>query len=83
MMSFDSKKTHKRRKPLLQQSDRKTCLPAVGHEDQLLRVCGRVWTAHSGEEGSVQIIRQVHSVVFKETRRHETPSSMSPGGAVS
>lgn len=38
--------------------------------------------AHSGEEGRVQIIREVHGVVFKETRRHETPSATSPGGAV-
>lgn len=47
----------------------------------ILAVSGSVSTAHSGEEGSVQIIGEVHSVVFKETRRHETPSATSPGCA--
>lgn len=30
-------------------------------------------TTYSGEEGSVQVIGEVPCVVFKETRRHETP----------
>lgn len=47
-----------------------------------LAVSGSVSSAHSGEEGSVQIIREVRSVIFKETRRHETPSATLPGCAV-
>lgn len=48
----------------------------------MINVYGSVSTAHSGEKGRVQIIGEVHSVVFKETRRHETPSATSPGSAV-
>ena len=76
MMSFDGKQTHKRRKALLQQSYRKTWLPAVGHKDQLLRVCGRVWTCVA----VCGLLTLVKKEVSRSSDRSTVSSSKKLGG---
>lgn len=47
-----------------------------------MRLSGSLSAAHSGEEGSVQLVWEIRRVLIKETGRHEAPSATPSSGTL-